>query len=79
MHDWRVSPIYGDLKGIHNVTVFVGTSEIFCPDVTKFFRMLDDDPSNDLVIGEGMNHVYPLFPIREARPAVDRILQVVMR
>ena len=41
--------------------------------------MLDDDPSNDLVIGEGMNHVYPLFPIREARPAVDRILQVVMR
>lgn len=78
-HDWRVSPIYGDLKGIHNVTVFVGTSEIFYPDVTKFFRLLDDDPSNELIVGEDMNHVYPLFPIQEATAAVDKILQVVMR
>lgn len=79
IHDWQVSPIYGDLKGIRNVTVFVGTCEIFYPDVTKFFRMLDDDPSNELIIGEEMNHVYPLFPIPEARTAVDKILQVVMR
>lgn len=78
-HDWRVSPIYGDLKGIRNVTVFVGTSEIFYPDITKFFRMLDDDPSNELIVGEEMNHVYPLFPIQEAKTAVDKILQVVMR
>ena len=79
VHDWHISPIFGDMKGVRNVTVFVGTSEIFYPDVTKFFRMLDDDPSNELIVGEEMNHVYPLFPIREARPAVDKILQVVMR
>ena len=78
-HDWHISPIFGDMKGVRNVTVFVGTSEIFYPDVTKFFRMLDDDPSNELVTGEEMNHVYPLFPIREARPAVEKILHIVTR
>ena len=23
LHDWRISPVYGDLTGIRNVTVFV--------------------------------------------------------
>ena len=78
-HDWRVSPIYGDLKGIQNVTVFVGTSEIFFPDVTKFYRMLDRDPSNQLIVGSEMNHVFPLFPIPEAEPAVNRIFEAVVR
>jgi acetyl esterase/lipase len=77
VHDWHVSPIYGDLKGIHNVTVFVGTDGIFYPDITKFFGMLDEDPSNELIIGEEMNHVYPLFPIPEAKPAVDKIISTI--
>lgn len=77
VHDWHVSPIYGDLKGIRNVTVFVGTDGIFYPDITKFFGMLDEDPSNGLIIGEEMNHVYPLFPIPEAKPAVDKIISTI--
>lgn len=77
VHDWHVSPIYGDLKGIRNVTVFVGTDGIFYPDITKFFGMLDEDPSNELIIGEEMNHVYPLFPIPEAKPAVDKIISTI--
>ena len=77
VHDWHISPIYGDLKGIRNVTVFVGTDGIFYPDITKFFGMLDKDPSNELIIGEEMNHVYPLFPIPEAKPAVDKIIRTI--
>ena len=77
VHDWHISPIYGDLKGIRNVTVFVGTDGIFYPDITKFFSMLDKDPSNELIIGEEMNHVYPLFPIPEAKPAVDKIISTI--
>ena len=79
LHDWRVSPIYGDLKGIRNVTVFVGTAEIFYPDVVKFYHMLDEDPSNSLYVAEDMNHVFPLFPIPEAKPAVEKILEAVTR
>ena len=78
-HDWRVSPIYGDLKGIRNVTVFVGTDGILYPDITKFFGLLDKDPSNKLIVGEEMNHVYPLFPIPEAKPAVNEIIRIVNR
>lgn len=77
VHDWHISPIYGDLKGIRNVTVFVGTDGIFYPDISKFFGMLDRDPSNELIIGEAMNHVYPLFPIPEAKPAVDKIIRTI--
>jgi len=69
--------IYWDLKGIRNATVFVGTEEILYPDITKFFGMIDEDPSNELIIGEEMNHVYPLFPIPEAKPAVDKIIHTI--
>ena len=41
--------------------------------------MLETDPSNKLFIGEGMNHVFPLFPIPEAKPAADKIIKVVKR
>ncbi len=48
-------------------------------DITKFFTMLDENSSNELIIGEEMNHVYPLFPIKEAKPAVDKIIQTIKR
>lgn len=76
-HDWKISPVYGDLSGIHNVTGFVGTYDILCPDILKCFEMLD--PSNELVIEEKMNHVYPLLPIPEAKPAVKKIIQTILR
>ena len=79
IHDRHVSPIYGDLKGIRNVTVFFGTAEILFPDGMRFFQMLDKDPSNELIVAEDMNHVYPLFPIPEAKSAVNRIIQIVKR
>ena len=77
VHDWHISPIYGNLKGIRNVTVFVGTDGIFYPDITKFYRMLDKDPSNKLIVGKEMIHVYPLFPIPEAKPAVNKIIRLL--
>ena len=79
VHDWKISPIYGDLKGIKNVTVFVGTDEIIYPDATKMFHMLDADITNELIVGEGMNHVYPIFPIKEAASACNKVFHIVMR
>ncbi len=79
LHDPRVSPIYGDLKGLKNVTVFLGTDEVLYPDVTKMFHMLDKDVSNELIIGDGMNHVYLLNPIEEAEHACNKVYHIVMR
>ena len=79
VRDPKISPIFGDLKGIHNVTVFIGTEEVLYPDVTKMFHMLDNDISNELIVGEGMIHCYPLNPIEEAKPACRKIFHIVMR
>ena len=79
VYDPKISPIYGELQGIHNVTVFVGTDEIIYPDAVKMFHMLDQDVSNELIVGEGMNHVYPLYPIEEARSACNKVFHIVMR
>lgn len=79
LHDPKVSPIYGDLKGIKNVTVFIGTDEVLYPDVTKMFSMLDQDVSNELIVGEGMIHIYPIYPIIESIHACHKIFHTVMR
>ena len=79
MHDPLISPLFGDLKGLHNVTVFIGTEEVLYPDVTKMFHMLDADVSNELIVGEGMIHCYPLNPVEEAKPACRKVFHIVMR
>ena len=79
VHDPRVSPIFGDLGGLRNVTVFVGTDGILYPDARKMFFMLDEDPANELIVGEGMNHVYPLYPIAEAESARSKVFHTVLR
>ncbi len=76
--DWKVSPLYGDLSDIKNVTLFVGTREILYPDDIKLFEYLKDDPSNELHIGKGMNHVYPLYPIPEGRDATKIICDKIV-
>ena len=79
IHDPMISPLFGDLKGLRNVTVFIGTEEVLYPDVTKMFHMLDNDISNELIVGEGMIHCYPLNPIEEAKSACNKIFHIVMR
>ena len=43
------------------------------------FQMLDADITNELIVGEGMNHVYPIFPIKEAASACNKVFHIVMR
>ncbi len=79
LHDWHVSPTYSDLKGLDNVTVFLGTEELIYPDVKKFFAKLDSDGKNELIIGEGLLHVYPLMPTPEGKLADKEIYQRINR
>ena len=75
----RVSPAFGPVEGLRHVTVFCGTREILNPDSVKLFARLDPAGDSELVVGEGMFHVYPLLPIPEARPAVDKIVEKILR
>lgn len=73
--DPRVSPMYGDNKGLPPVTLFTGTDEILYPDIVLYAEKLrKDGVQTDLIIGEGMNHVYPVYPIPEAKEAMEKIV-----
>lgn len=77
--DPRVSPAFGPVEGLRHVTIFAGTREILNPDSVKLFARLDPAKDNELIVGEGMFHVYPLLPIPEAKAAVDKIAEKILR
>ena len=78
-NDWHVSPIYGDLSALKNVSIFVGTRELFYPDDTLLYEKLRDNENVNLYIGKGLNHVYPAFPTLEGRIGVQQIIQIIQR
>ncbi len=77
--DWLVSPINGDLSQLHNVTIFVGTRELFYPDDTLLYEKLKGNPEVKLYVGRGQNHVYPVYPTLEGRMATKTIADIVRR
>ena len=77
-NDYHVSPINGDLSKLNNVTIFVGTHEIFLPDNTLLYNKLKElEKITTLIIGENLNHVYPAFPCREGHKAIRQIREII--
>lgn len=71
---WKVSPIYGDLSKLNNVTIFVGTREILYPDCKLLAEKLESaNVEHTLVVATGCNHDYLLYPIREANQGITVI------
>ena len=65
--DYRVSPIFGDNSGLPRTLIFAGDNEIFYNDILKYYENLKEDGVDArLIVGEGMFHIYPLFPSPEA-------------
>lgn len=40
--DFRVSPIYGDFSNLGQISIFIGTNEVFIADIRKFKQLLED-------------------------------------
>lgn len=73
--DPRVSPIYGDLRG-PPMMMLAGGNDLLGPDIRKMAGMAAERGTEvELLVGEGMMHVWPLLPIPEAAKAVDRIVE----
>lgn len=77
--DYRLNPLYGDLTGIKNVLLVTGTRELLYPDTLRLYEKLKQEPSNELLVGPGLLHVYPLFPMREADEATARVIERIRR
>ena len=77
--DYKVSPLFGDITKLPKTTLFVGTHEIFYPDVTKFYNKLKENNIDaTLNVGEEMTHVYPIYPVvPESKKAFNQIVQII--
>jgi acetyl esterase/lipase len=75
---YLVSPINGDFKGIAPVTTFVGTYEIFYPDIIKFHeKLLESGNQAELYIYDKMPHVFQLFSTPEAERSMEEIIEII--
>lgn len=72
------SPLFGDFHSLSPMHLFVGTREIFYPDIQHFSDLLGQQGiAHELVVGEGQFHVYPFFPTRKAVEARRRICKCI--
>jgi monoterpene epsilon-lactone hydrolase len=69
-----VSPVFGDLSGFPPSLLFTGADELLLDDARMLAKKLTDSGSScELVIEEGLWHVYVLYKIPEAKKAIRRI------
>ena len=69
------SPLYGDKSNLAKTLIFAGTNEIFYKDIKEYVENCDNVR---LVTGESLFHIYPLFPIPEAKKAFKEIKKEII-
>ena len=76
---YLLSPINGSFAGLPPIVMFSGTHDILVPDIRKLYQMYWDN-GVDIQYHEvhGMGHVFPLYPIPEARDALRIIVTEIL-
>ncbi|MEG0470867.1 MAG: alpha/beta hydrolase [Solibacillus sp.] len=73
-----ISPINGPIEGIGKIALFVGSYEMLIVDAKMF---LEKAKKEDVVISyfeyPKMNHVFPVFPIPEARQVLNMVVGII--
>lgn len=73
-----VSPIFCNFEGLGKISIFVGTREILYPDNEKLHELLiSKGIQHNYTVAAKMNHVYPLYPIPEAKEAQQAIVDII--
>lgn len=76
--DYKVSPLYGDVTGQTQTLIFAGTNEIFHDDIKIYVEKLKkNDVDVRFIEGEGLFHIYPLFPSPEAKKAFKELKEII--
>ena len=77
-HNYMLSPIYGNIPGLGEITIIAGGHEVLLPDIRKFKAMAEkQNVKINYFEYPKMNHVFPLFPIPEAKKAQKQIFDIV--
>lgn len=62
--DYRVSPLFGNYKYLPSCFIAFGDQELCYPDNKLFVdNMIAENKDIKYIIGKGMNHIFPLYPI----------------
>ena len=73
-----MSPVYGSLKGLAPVTLFIGTRDILYPDCRKLRDKADAEGVRlDYREYDEMVHDWMLGPLPEAKHAIAEIVDTV--
>lgn len=75
--DPMFSPLYADPSLFKNTLVTYGDRELFYPDIHKFASLIGGESTNKILFKHKMNHVYSLYPIKEAKEALNVIVDFV--
>lgn len=76
--NYLLSPIYGEITGLADITLFIGTRELIVPDARKFKTMAQKQGIEiQYYEYKGMNHVFPVYPIPEAKKARQIIVETI--
>ncbi len=75
---YLLSPLNGKINGLGEIYLFVGTHEVLLPDARKFRKIAK---ANGVKVNyfeyPKMNHIFPLYPIPEAKKATKEIINII--
>ncbi|WFR61052.1 alpha/beta hydrolase [Paenibacillus amylolyticus] len=75
---YLLSPIHGEIKSLGKISLFIGTHELFLPDARKFKeKAIRQSVDINYFEYPKMNHVFPVFPIPEAKKALKQIVDII--
>jgi len=78
--DPRVSSIFGDLEGLGELAIFIGTRDMLHSDAVRLReRAAEENHPLEYHEVENMLHVYPILPIAEAKVARRQIAAFMTR
>ncbi|MHA6251843.1 alpha/beta hydrolase fold domain-containing protein [Oceanobacillus sp. CAU 1775] len=74
--DPKVSPIYGDLHGLGDLTLMMGTHDLLVADARKFIEITKEQGIDVTYIeAPKMLHVYPIFNFPESKQAFVEVVK----
>ena len=73
--DPLISPLFGDVSGFSRTMIVAGGDELLLDDAERlYFKLLEQGVECELLVGQGMWHVYPCYIfLPEAKKALRRI------
>ncbi len=73
-----ISPLYGNLKGLPPIKIYVGTYEILYDQGISLYEKLKQEKNNtEIYIGEKMGHVFPIIPTKAAKKAKENMIKYI--